>query len=109
MGELCDGQNIVVIRGDVLEVYFEIDGISPEVVRQVCFKSDAAQIYTELPYSRLREAYCLRLGSEFTNSLRPSIGSYDLTVEFIDGNIITVAHERGFVVLKKRNAQNEEE
>lgn len=109
MGELCEGQNIVVIRGDVLEVYFEIDGISPNVVRQVCFKSDAAQIYVELPYSKLREAYCLRLESEYTNMLKPTIGSYDLTVEFIDGNIITVAHEREFIVLKKRNSQNEEE
>ena len=108
MDEFCKRQNIAVIRGAILEVYFEIEGIPIDAIRRVYFRSDAAQLYIELPYSKLRNAYCLRMESECTDNLKPEIGSYDLLVELIDGNIITVIHECEFFILKKRNAQIEE-
>lgn len=103
MGELCKSKSIRVIRGDILEVYFEIEGIAPEIIKRVCFRNDTVNLYTELPYSQIHEAYCLRIESECTDHFPPSFGSYDLTVELIDGNILTVVHEGEFTVLKKRN------
>lgn len=108
MEELCGENNIIVICGDILEVYFEVEGLDVEAVQRVLFKSDTAQICAELPYSNLEKAYCLRLSSETTKDFKPSFGSYDLTVELINGNIITVAHNCGFAILKKRNSQSEE-
>lgn len=108
MSEICKRKDVMVIKGDVLEVYFELNGITPDVIKNVQFKSDTAQLYVDLVYSNLHNAYCLRLNSDFTDCLSPSIGNYDLVVEFIDGNKITVAHECGFAVLKKRNALYEE-
>ena len=105
---LCNDKNIVVIRGDVLEVYFEIEGVEPEAISHVYFRSSAADICVELPYSNLRKAYCLRLESATTDEFTPVIGSYDLVIELIDGNIITGVHEGGFTILKKRNAFEDE-
>lgn len=108
MGEICKRKDLMVIRGDILEVYFELNGIDPDIVEKVMFQSDSALVYSELPYAELQKGYCLRLESDFTYNLKPSIGTYDLIVEFIDGNKITVAHECGFAILKKRNALYEE-
>ena len=109
MDEICKRRNVMVIQGDVLEVYFELIGISPDIVKQVYFSSERAQLTFICPYSKLHDAYCLRLPSECTAHLTPNICSYDLTVEFIDGNKMTVLHECCFAVLKKRNNFKEEE
>ena len=108
MSDICKRKDVMVIQGDILEVYFELNGIAPAVVKSAYFESNMTQLYVECPYSSIYDGYCLRLTSDITQSLTPTIGSYDLTVEFIDGNKITVIHEGMFAVLKKRNALCEE-
>lgn len=107
MGEFCKCKDVSVIQGDVLEVYFELIGIEPEVVQNLWFSSKRAGLYTSCPFSKIHNAYCLRLESECTERIKPCICNYDLTVEFIDGNKMTVVHERLFAVLKKRNELEE--
>ena len=103
MNEICKRKSVMVIQGDVLEEHFELIGIAPEVVKTVCFRSEGAKLLCECPYSNLFGAYCLRLPSTVTEELAPVICSYDLTVEFADGNVMTLLHECPFAVLKKRN------
>lgn len=103
MGDFCKCKDVTVIQGDVLEVYFELIGIAREAVKELWFTSEGAGINTPCPYSEIQDAYCLRLGSECTGHINPCICNYDLTVEFIDGNMLTVAHEKLFAIFKKRN------
>lgn len=109
MTEICKRRDVMVIQGDVLEVYFELVGIAPEIVKNVYFSSEKANLSFPCPYSTIYDAYCLRLGSECTGHIHPIICSYDLTVEFIDGNRMTVLHECCFAVLKKRNFIEEDD
>ena len=103
MGDFCCKKDVFVIKGDVLEVYFELDGIPRETVKEVVFNCDCADIHTCCPFSEERGGYCLRIRSEDTELHNPCIGSYDLVVEFIDGEFLTVVHEGLFAVLKRRN------
>lgn len=100
---LGDCQDIIFIQGDVLEIYFCFENIDPSLFRRAIFKSEKANLYVECPYSSQRGGWCLRLTSEQTELLKPTIASYDLLLELADGNLLTVAHEVGFAVLKKRN------
>jgi hypothetical protein len=105
----CQKKNIRVIRGDILEVYFEIIGIEPEGIKDVYFTAARQGFSVKLPYSQENEGYCLRFGSDVTELLSHCIGSYDLTVELIDGNKMTLISDGAFDVLKKRNKIKEEE
>ena len=109
MTEICKKRDIMVIQGDVLEMYFELNGIDPEIVKNVYFSSQKANLRFPLPYSPEHDAYCLRLVSSCTVHINPVICNYDLTIEFIDGNRMTVLHECCFAILKKRNFVEEEE
>lgn len=109
MAEICKRRDVMVIQGDVIEVYFELVGIEPEIVKNVYFSSEKANLNFSCPYSTIKDAYCLRLSSECTGHLHPIICSYDLTVELVDGNRMTVLHECPFAVLKKRNFIRDEE
>ncbi len=103
MAEICKRRDIMVVQGDVLEVYFELEGIAPEIVQNVYFTSKRAELSVACPYSKLHNGYCLRLGSECTGHMRPIVCNYDVTVELIDGNKLTVLYECCFAVLKKKN------
>ena len=105
----CKCKDVIAVRGDILEVHFELVGIAPEAVKNLWFSSNGAGIITACPYSKIEKCYYLRLGSECTEGLKPCITNYDLTVEFIDGNKITVVRERLFAILEKRNRITEEE
>lgn len=109
MAEICKKRDVMVIQGDVLEVYFELNGIDSSIVKNVYFTSEKANLNLVLPYSQEHKAYCLRLVSSCTAHINPVICNYDLTVEFVDGNRITVLHECCFAILKKRNFIEEED
>lgn len=91
------------ISGDVLEVYFVVDDIELEYIKRVAFSCVGAKILCELPYSREQEAFCLRFPSKMSNKIKPGFYTYDLTLELVDGSIITLLHNENFVVLKKKN------
>ena len=97
---------IMFIQGDVVETYFYIEGIEKEYIENLYFSCEAEKILTVLPYSEEQEGYCFRLTSEQTSLLRPKFCTYDLTLELIDGNTMTLLHGRSFIVLKKRNTLN---
>ena len=104
MAEICKRRDVTVVQGDVLEVYFELIGIAPEIVKNVYFTSKKANLNFPCPFSTSNNAYCLRLPSECTEHIHPIICNYDLTIEFVDGNRMTVLYECRFAVLKKRNS-----
>ena len=110
MGCSCQTDGAIsVIQGDVLEAHFTVPGIPIEAIKAVYFNSRKADLYVECPYSTYLNAYCMRLCSDATELLKPMFGTYDLTVELIDGNILTVSRECDFTVFKKRNAPLKEE
>lgn len=99
-----DGTNLSVVQGDILEVYFILEGISSEEISSVFFSCAEQSISEECEYSEEEGGYRLRLESDVTEGLAPIYGSYDLTVRFSDGNDFTALYEGDFAVLKKRNA-----
>ena len=105
----CSREDLCVVQGDLLEVYYKLTGVDLECVKAVYFSCDKANIRCELPYSKLMGAYCLRLPSTCTKLLTPVICSYDITVEFVDGNMLTLLQQYPFAVLKKRNTLSEED
>ncbi len=109
MSEYCRCKDVIAVRGDLLEVHFELIGIDPAAVKNVWFTSDGAGIVTTCPFSDLEQCYFMRLESKDTECLTPCITNYDLTVEFVDGNRLTVVRERLFAVLEKRNSIEKEE
>lgn len=100
----CENNNISVIQGDILEIYFVLEGISSEEISKVFFSCAEQSIVEECEYSSSEEGYGLRLDSDVTSGLKPCQSRYDLTVRFADGNDFTAVYEGVFAVLEKRNA-----
>lgn len=96
-------QDIMFIQGDVVEVLFVCENLNLETVKGAILKSENADLRVECPYSSSQNGFSFKLESEKTNLLKPTIASYDLLLEFNDGNSITLIHEAGFAILKKRN------
>lgn len=103
MSEICECKDVLVIRGDVLEITFNFTNIPQEAVSRVLFRTCCGRLEVECVYSEDSQGYVLRLESEVTDGLTPVISSYDLVVELADGNFLTVIHEGLFAVLKKKN------
>lgn len=99
-------KEIKFIQGDVLEYYFDLGGriIPSEVIAHVYFSCAGENLLMDLTYSLEQRAYCLRLTSEETLQLTPMFCTYDVSVEMIDGNKLTILHDCSFVVLRKRNS-----
>ena len=107
MENVCEARDIMVVQGDILEVYFQFTGIETAAVEKVYFVSKKSGIEVECSY--VEEAgYCLRLTSEMTEGLAPRICSYDLIVKLSGGNTLTAIRQSLFAVLKKRNPLKEE-
>lgn len=95
---------IRVIQGDVLEVYFVVDDVEVELIERVIFSSITAKVLCDLPYSEEQEAFCLRFTSKMSNLLTPGFYTYDLTLEMKGGTKITLMHNEEFTVFKKKNS-----
>lgn len=89
--------------GDVFEAWFILDSVDREAVSEVCWTCRDLGLCVHLPYSQLRHAYCLRLDSSFTQELPSGVYYFDLTVELIDGNRITLIYDAVLTVYKKIN------
>ena len=100
----CENNNLSVIQGDILEVYFVLENISSEEISKVVFSCAEQDLEAECDYSASQEGYGLRLESDVTKDLKPCQSRYDLTVRFADGNDLTVVYEGVFAVLEKRDA-----
>lgn len=105
----CDflRNKVCVIQGDALEVIYKFTE-SQEQIKTVCFSSDRAKIVCNLQYAQEEGVYSLKFSSDVTSQLQPMICNYDLTVELMNGDKVTVIHEAPFVVLKKRNPTTQE-
>lgn len=103
---ICKKQIIEVVHGDPIERYFK-PCIDPALIANVYFDSDNAGLHFILPYSSDQQGYCLYIPSNITKHLRPVICTYDLTVELIDGNTLTVIESCPFTIFKKRNSNCE--
>ena len=96
--------NISVVQGDILEVYFVLEGISNEDISKVFFSCAEQSLAVECEYSSSQQGYGLRLDSDETDVLEAKQSRYDLTVRFTDGNDFTAVYEGVFAVFPKRNA-----
>ncbi len=98
-----DSQGIMFPRGDVVEIYFELEGIEREQVNNLYFSCEKLGLFYELPYEESKNAYYLRINTEDSWKLLPAIATYDITLELADTNTLTLIASAPFVVLKKRN------
>lgn len=97
------GNNILVVQGDILEVYFELENVPAETIEKVFFTCAEKELQVECPYDEQESGFCLRLPSAETDSLPTGVNGYDLTVRFKDENYFTLIYEGAFSVLEKRN------
>lgn len=100
----CNIEDIVFVRGDVVELYLDIPDIEKDAIANVYLSCKGAKLLYILTYSNLQNSYCFRLKSEETACLIPGFYTYDITVELIDGNKITLRRNKDFIILKKKNS-----
>ncbi len=86
-----------VIRGDLLEYVFVMDGIYEDML----FTCIGQGICSHLPYSEEHGGYVLRLTSAQTAHLAPKKCWYDLTGTLKDGSKLTVIYRGTFAVSQK--------
>lgn len=98
-----EGKKIVVVRGDILQIYFDIDGIDPSIINTVHFSCQKQSLDVILARSKFNVGYWLNLSSKQTEDLIPCSGKYDLTVEFKGGERLTILRNVPFIVLEKSN------
>lgn len=103
-------RRIEVIKGDILQEFFNLDCIDDlSVVDSVHFSSAAQAIDVTLAYSETENGYYLNLSSEQTAELTACTGKYDLTVVLKGGNKLTVIRNAPFIVWDKLNTLSTEE
>lgn len=108
MTDFSKSNNLLLIAGDILEVYFSFENIDVSSIEEVIFICAEKQIEATLEYSSTEQAYALRLESEDTADIEPGIASYDLTIKFADGNYFTAVYENALNVLPKNNRLSKE-
>lgn len=106
---MAKSYNLSFYVGDVFEVWFKLNNVDRAAVSEVCFTCRGMGICVHLPYSSLRDGYCLRLTSDFTQELPTGVFYFDLTAELIDGNRVTLIYDGVLTVYKKINKLCEED
>ncbi len=101
--------NLSFYVGDIFEVWFELTAVDRAAVKEVCFTCRDLGLCVHLPYSNFKGAYCLRLNSECTKDLHAGVYYFDLTVELIDGNAVTLINDGVLTVCHKKNKLCEED
>lgn len=94
-------KRIKIVAGDTYQREIEIKGIDNSYIKHVYFTSDALNICRKLDF--YDGVYILSLSSEETKYDEILRGYYDLTIEFIDGKIMTIVYQKPLLIEPKEN------
>lgn len=95
---------ITLIQGDDLGLDFEING-EEEILREIkdvifsCKDENIVKKCTKIE----ENLYFLDIFAEETKNFVPKIASFDITIQFLDGRVVTKIYQNKLQVLEKRN------
>ena len=95
--------SIMVVQGDILEVYFALENISVDTIDKVFFTCEKKGLQIECVYDAQAGEFALSLSSADTSDLLIGADGYDLTALLKDGNYFTLVYDGAFSVLEKKN------
>lgn len=100
----CKETNYIeVIKGDTCEIGVTITGVELETIEAVYVSSEKLGICQELIYNEDDECYDFYLAPEETEKLDVGFSDFDITVKFIDSNVLTPMYRETFAVYEKTN------
>ena len=97
-----DDATIEIIQGDSIQRNIYIDGITPEMIKNVYFSCNKLNITKELEYDTANNCYLLYLSSTETSILRPINTNYDITILY-GSNIVTTGVYKGRLIVHEKN------
>ena len=95
---------ITLIQGDDLGLDLEING-DEEILQEIkdvffsCKDENISKKCTKID----ENLYFLDISAEKTKLFVPKIASFDITLQFIDGRVVTKVYQNKLQILKKRN------
>ena len=94
---------IRLVQGD--ELSFDLNVLGGDEILEIermIFSCDEQEVIKDC--TKLNDSlYYLQIPSEETKNFKPKIVSFDITLQFTDGEIVTVVFQNKLEVLKKRN------
>ena len=94
---------IEIIQGDTIEKNVVISGVDNSDIEKVYFTSEKLNIEKELPFDDVSEKWLLRLESSETKDYEETTTDFDITVKFVDSDILTGIYRGLLKVLPKTN------
>ena len=94
---------IRLVQGDEFSLDLNIiGGDKIQEIEKMIFSCEEQEIIKEC--TKINDSlYYLQIPSEETKNFKPKIVSFDITLRFIDGEIVTAVFQNKLEVLKKRN------
>lgn len=94
---------IRLVQGDEFSLDLNIiGGDEIQEIEKMIFSCEEQEIIKEC--TKINDSlYYLQIPSEETKNFKPKIVSFDITLRFIDGEIVTAVFQNKLEVLKKRN------
>ncbi|MEG1882003.1 MAG: hypothetical protein RR207_05890 [Clostridia bacterium] len=93
-----------IIQGDIFELCIDICNIDPVAIEKVEFSSKDLGVQENVKLYKNR--YTLRIAGEKTKSFKEGFVRYDLTITFIDKEVLTIKRNDKIEVLSKVNKVN---
>jgi hypothetical protein len=98
-------EEIEVIKGDTLELSFEVENIEIDLIKNVYFSSRNL-LTKEFLWDEISEKYRLTISSQETEIFPVGKASYDITIIFVDETVKTIQYRGPLVVYPKDNRVN---
>ncbi len=100
----CDRKqsDIVIIQGDTYQKNVSIDGVFLSSIEGVYFSCGKLNLSKKLEWDESINKFVLLLTSEETQSLKPIVTDFDITVKII-GKVTTGLYRGKLIVAEKNN------
>lgn len=95
---------IELIQGDTYETTLEIEGLEDfSLLEKVTFSSADLGLCKELTFNQADNTYTLLLLPNETDKFKSGRFDYDITVKFIDSNVLTIIYQDEILIKPKKN------
>lgn len=98
-----DTNNIEIIKGDTLEIGITLSNVDLEIIDKVYVSDEKLGICQECRYNESDECYDFILDPSETSELAVGYTDFDITVKFVDSNVLTPMYRANFIVKEKVN------
>lgn len=102
MHDRCQS-DIVIIQGDTYQKNVLVEGVLLDTIEGVYFSCGKLNISKELTFDENLNAWVLLFTHEETQSFKPIVTDYDITVKLFGNNIKTGLHRGRLQVSEKNN------